>query len=884
MQRRAMLLAAPLGLFLLSCNDSTTAPGVSRFPSASANLMLTSSATPACPGCAVNLQLVRAKGEPIYQTVKFAGDPNADYVIDVDDHGSRDELGFVWLNDKLIVRPRDILHPERFHLRQSVQLRDRNTLVAGIIGRPGSTLSIQIIGGVKTVDAKGGTVTAPGEPLSVTFPPGALAGATEVSVLPSTDSFPIPGWQVITGPYAIGLSQGALLAPATVRLSGPIGSLPSPEVWTLESGIWSHLATTSQGPSFIEVQAFGFSPFDVVQSPPLAQTPNGALSLTKFASDGTYGIPLDPGPGLNGYVSTSNVHLDSSTINIVGSSADCGTSIECGNLRGTGGAIVSSQTFGYGKFSALVHFQGVPGTRYAFYMYGGAGSGVNCKDEATIEIDYYQGSWHFHFTTYRLESPQPPGPVDCTKLPDPVTTHDSREKLVTDYEPRFDPALDHTLTIDREPSGILVQFDGIPVDAALANLTPLGLPTGNMHIMASAWAPSESAFQNEPKITAPAAYQIKAIQVGDLPDLQPTLVSAPSLLAPGARASVTFQVQNVGAAGVPAGWSALYYLSQDNVITSSDLQIGGSINGGTQAIPAGGTVTVTDNIDTPGNQAAGTYFVGVIVNPNGSVPESNPTNNTAVGNQVTVGNAQHPSGVILLTRPGDATVAYYRAALTTAGLSFTEVPTTSAATANLNGAVIISAFSGVPTELQGAGATAINNAVQGGSWLVISAFGYFTAGYAGIGTAGTSFWSPVVNDEVFYVTTNNSNPLFSGLPSWVPPMQPDPTANLMFQIFGYQTTATWTPPVTATIDQYESGYMTYGWPYLSPSGPDCVLWPGVCTPERSIGPDGVDQVDVGSGRVLRIRVPVGSNSTFVYGPILGAMMKNAVAWGLAGTP
>ncbi len=300
-------------------------------------------------------------------------------------------------------------------------------------------------------------------------------------------------------------------------------------------------------------------------------------------------------------------------------------------------------------------------------------------------------------------------------------------------------------------------------------------------------------------------------------------------------------------------------------------------------------VTVGGNALTNLNVASSTQITGTT--PAGSTP--GPTDvvvTVASGWQAqcvscfTYLGAQHPSRAILLTRPNDATVAYYRAALTAAGVSFTEVPTTSAATANLNGAVIISAFSDVPTELQGAGATAIDNAVQGGSWLVISAFGYFTAGYAGIGTAGTSYWSPAVHDEVFYVTATNSNPLFSGLPSWVPPQQPDPAANLMYQIFGYQTTATWTPPATATIDQYESGYMTYGWPYLSPSGPDCTLWPGVCTSERSIGPDGVDQVNVGSGRVLRIRVPVGSNSTFFYGPILGAMMNNAVAWGLAGTP
>lgn len=74
------------------------------------------------------------------------------------------------------------------------------------------------------------------------------------------------------------------------------------------------------------------------------------------------------------------------------------------------------------------------------------------------------------------------------------------------------------------------------------------------------------------------------------------------------------------------GW----YLSEDTLITTDDIQVGGYCPNG---LEAGQTLRFWADVYVPVNIAAGFYYWGAIVDYNESVVETDETNNAALGNR-----------------------------------------------------------------------------------------------------------------------------------------------------------------------------------------------------------------------------------------------------------
>jgi subtilisin family serine protease len=123
------------------------------------------------------------------------------------------------------------------------------------------------------------------------------------------------------------------------------------------------------------------------------------------------------------------------------------------------------------------------------------------------------------------------------------------------------------------------------------------------------------------------------ITVGSLAiDLSPTALSGPATAYTGETISVSAVVSNLGSA--TAGASTLnIYLSTDPVITSADTFIGTAAFG---ALPGGAAQTATGVLPIPVNLAPGTYYLGAIADADNVLIETNETNNTRVGNTITI--------------------------------------------------------------------------------------------------------------------------------------------------------------------------------------------------------------------------------------------------------
>jgi subtilase family serine protease len=119
------------------------------------------------------------------------------------------------------------------------------------------------------------------------------------------------------------------------------------------------------------------------------------------------------------------------------------------------------------------------------------------------------------------------------------------------------------------------------------------------------------------------------------PDLIVTSVSGPVSGVTGSTITVSHTIKNQGT-GTSGSFSVAVFLSADSTITTSDTSLGGraisSLAAGAES-PAGLQVTI------PTSLAPGTYYIGVIVDygsGNGSVAESDETNNALAGNQIII--------------------------------------------------------------------------------------------------------------------------------------------------------------------------------------------------------------------------------------------------------
>jgi len=118
-------------------------------------------------------------------------------------------------------------------------------------------------------------------------------------------------------------------------------------------------------------------------------------------------------------------------------------------------------------------------------------------------------------------------------------------------------------------------------------------------------------------------------------DVVITSVSGPSTASSGQEVAFTATVKNQGAANAGQFYATIY-LSTDSTITKDDIAIG---SGFIQSLAAGGQQTFTINPMIPASVAPGSYYIGAIADSRNNVAESNENNNSFVGNQITISQA-----------------------------------------------------------------------------------------------------------------------------------------------------------------------------------------------------------------------------------------------------
>ena len=112
-----------------------------------------------------------------------------------------------------------------------------------------------------------------------------------------------------------------------------------------------------------------------------------------------------------------------------------------------------------------------------------------------------------------------------------------------------------------------------------------------------------------------------------IPSGTPTLT--PNIVIPGGSFTVSpWKVMNAGPVAAGAFYNG-FYLSNDTVITASDVYLGGNSNSGLAALStfAWGSPTLSIPIGT----VPGTYYVGILTDRTGAVSETNETNNYVFG-------------------------------------------------------------------------------------------------------------------------------------------------------------------------------------------------------------------------------------------------------------
>jgi MYXO-CTERM domain-containing protein len=116
-----------------------------------------------------------------------------------------------------------------------------------------------------------------------------------------------------------------------------------------------------------------------------------------------------------------------------------------------------------------------------------------------------------------------------------------------------------------------------------------------------------------------------------IPDLVAQIITTPTVAAAGEEFAVTRLINNIGVAAA-SSFSYTYYLSSNPTISTDDIPIG-TFNGN---IATGADDYGIDVLQVPPSVAQGTYFVGLIVDPDDTLDEVIEDNNTAVGPAIPV--------------------------------------------------------------------------------------------------------------------------------------------------------------------------------------------------------------------------------------------------------
>lgn len=159
---------------------------------------------PPCSNCVFGPRLfVRDNGRPRAESAEVAGDPDADYVVDIDDRGAQGADGSVTLDGVVLLPPRSGNYEVPRHVALNTKLLASSKLTVRLTGKPGSSLSIAIRSGAKVLGPGGGAVTNPGGGVTLQIPPGALTSPTMISIARPVESPPpgyLGGWAVDIGP------------------------------------------------------------------------------------------------------------------------------------------------------------------------------------------------------------------------------------------------------------------------------------------------------------------------------------------------------------------------------------------------------------------------------------------------------------------------------------------------------------------------------------------------------------------------------------------------------------------------------------------------------------------------------------------------------------
>ena len=121
-------------------------------------------------------------------------------------------------------------------------------------------------------------------------------------------------------------------------------------------------------------------------------------------------------------------------------------------------------------------------------------------------------------------------------------------------------------------------------------------------------------------------------------DLETVLISGPTTARPGESISVRRVIADNGSANAGA-FTIKYYLSTNATISSGDQLIGSE---DVTSLTAGSRSDISVSLTIPATMSTGSYFLGMMVDTNNSVTESNENNNTAAS-----------SGQIAISDQGD---------------------------------------------------------------------------------------------------------------------------------------------------------------------------------------------------------------------------------------
>jgi len=173
----------------------------------------------------------------------------------------------------------------------------------------------------------------------------------------------------------------------------------------------------------------------------------------------------------------------------------------------------------------------------------------------------------------------------------------------------------------------LVHSNGTILDSFSANITILNVSTfgtsisgvsGTYYIKLDVW----NGCQNSSGCAGD--YQLRFWTNQSYPDLVATNVSGSSTGTPGGMASVSYRIDNLGAADA-GGFNFQIRLSTNDIISTSDVLV---TTNSYSSLVAGGYVYYTFNVTIPSSLSVGnTYYWGLMVDTSNVITESNENNN-----------------------------------------------------------------------------------------------------------------------------------------------------------------------------------------------------------------------------------------------------------------